>query len=881
MTEPFMWIPRNNKILQRIQEEGQKINQLQQAPPPEPTTKIDWSRLEGSNQPIDWGRLDGTTQGIDWGRLGNQFTPAKKVPWYEKPQEYYSRPAAANIMLPIWAQMHPEDPGSQLYQEFLSEVENPLQYFKGFLPEGKARQAYNIAQMPRGSRAAVEMATELPIWMAIPGATGLRAGKLAQMAAGLPKGASAAEIAAGLAKPAIGKGAKVARGARALLKPVEFMEKAPIKLLQKLTKRQPITSLKVLGRIWDKSPAEDREALAKLAGLDVLPETKIPKVGKIIPKKVTPITPEVTRIGSKAWKTLGRENQKVIASVFKQPLELVALSADDPTIQPLIRKIISFMDEMRVAREKTDILTTMEKGTRIAKGKKAQARVLKAGGTEMEAISAKTAALKSPYPYEKFIAPDKIPTAKEINKLQEIARLLAKDDFDDITTVRVIAELFDSGIERPLANFELEALRRIFGADFVNAIKPLSRNRKIWNRFIEIANFPRALITSFDVSMVLRQNLFEVLAHPKQFPKMVGNYIKAIGSEEAAIRQRAQYLAFEGVPEINALMKSWNYGDNFAEYMPAMIGAKDVIPYLRSEEYMSLAAQRAWGLKQFGRGAVDAQTNAFCSALSEFWKLYKNVATKTDIVEMVTFAGNSIGRGSLGHLKFLSPILNATFFAPRYTFSLFRLPTFLFSPSPLVRREAMKRLVRFLMFGIYTLRMVQMAGSKVEVNPLSSDFGKIVIGKTRYDYWRGYAQLSRFMAQLIQAQRKSTSGKMYETTRKEVIERFFQSKSSPGFGLLYDLLQGKDYMGETIEMDTKTMKRQSYLRLTPLVVQDFVDALEEENLNMAMGAGIASAFGLGVQTYTNLGKYKLGGFGETGFGETGFGETGFGETSFK
>ena len=67
--------------------------------------------------------------------------------------------------------------------------------------------------------------------------------------------------------------------------------------------------------------------------------------------------------------------------------------------------------------------------------------------------------------------------------------------------------------------------------------------------------------------------------------------------------------------------------------------------------------------------------------------------------------------------------------------------------------------------------------------------------------------------------------------------------------------------------------------MAPLTIQDFVEALEEEGLGMALGAGAAAAFGVGVQTYADLGKYEPA-RGQTEFGKTGFGETGSGETGF-
>lgn len=848
------WKPKIDKLWARIGEEESRVQEATQPPAPEPPTgqPIDWSRIEGeaTQTGIDWGRLSGSGGSIDWGRLGAPPTTAPKIPWYEKPQEYYSKPVAANIMMPIWAQLHPEDPGSRLFQEHLAETGgDPLAYMKGFLPGGKAREAYDIAEMPKYARGGAEIGVELPLWLAMPGAGVLRGGGLAAKAAGLAKGASAAEIAAKLALPAVSKTAKAARAARALLKPVAAMETAPVKLLQKLTKKQPITSLKVLGRVWDKSSTGDRAKLSKLAGVE----------------------------GVGAWKALGRENQKALGSIFKQPLELVALSSKDPTIQPLIRKTISFMDAMRVARRKTDILTTVERGLRVGKAERAMERGLKAGKTAEEILKASKGKLKKPYPFEEFVAPEMIPSAPEIDKLQRIAMEIGKDYFDRMTVPESLAWLFQTGLQRPLTPSKLEAMARIFGSDFVNAVQPISRSKKVWNLFLDVANFPRALLTSFDLSVTLRQNLFELLAHPKRFPKLVSGQLRALISEEAMIKNRAGYLAREGIKETDDILRHAGIKLGHNEFIAPMPGTPEAVGYQAQEEFMSRFAQKVWGIKHSARAFIDGTTNMYTNSISEYWKLYKNVATKTDIVEYAKLVGNSIGRGSLGHMKFASPLLNATIFAPRYTASLFNLPHFLFSPSPLVRKEATKRLARLMIFGINTLRLAQLAGAEIGTNPLSSDFGKIKVGKVRFDYWRGYAQLSRFMAQLTAARRKSTSGKMYDTTRQQVIERFFQSKFSPGMGLLWDLLVGKTYMGEEVFPAEKEKLLERFRdRLAPLTIQDFVDALEEEGLPMAMAAGTAATFGVGVQTYTGLGKYEPD-FKKTAFGETGFGQTQFGK----
>ncbi len=852
----LVWKPRTNKLQNLIQDEADRIGELTQ--PLAPTPSIDWGKF-GDTQAttqtgIDWGKFQAPTQAIDWGKFAGAPT-AKKVPWYEKPQEYYSRPAAANIMMPIWAQQHPEDPGSKLFAEHLAETRNdPLAYMKGFLPGGKAREAYDMAEMPKYARGAAEIGVELPLWLAMPGAGVLRGGSLAVKAAGLAKGASAAEIAAKLALPATGKAAKAARIARALLKPIAALETAPVKLIQRITKRRPISSLKVVGRLWDKAKTKDRAELLKLAGIE--------------------------DVGGKAWRTLGREAQKEIMSALRLQPELLELAAKDKAVIPLLRKLTHWLEAGHKARKATDILVTKERGRRFGAAEKIVERELAKGKGYIEAYRASTKPLAGKLPAKLPELLEQL-TKADIDKAIGIAHKLLPKYTDRLLAKKALMDVF-IGSGKPPRNFELKLLEQVFGVDFVNTIRPLTRNMKAWNRFLDIANFPRALLTSFDVSATLRQNMLELFAHPRQLPGLMKRQLQAVVSQEKMIKFDKEFWARPGMLDIDNLLKSWGFRDGLREYMSALPGTPASF-YQRAEPFQSHLVEKVWGVRHSSRAFVTATNDAFSFAIADFWKntgMGKN-ASKIDVVDFVKLIGNSIGRGELGPFKKWGALLNATVFAPRYTASQWRMPRFLFSKSPIVRREAARRLARLMIFGINTLRLAQMAGAEVGGNPLSSDFGKIKIGKTRLDYWRGYSQISRFLSQLAMARRKSTSGKMYETTRKEVIERFFQSKASPGMGILYDLLVGKTYLGEEVlPKDRAKLLEQFRNRLAPLTIQDFVEALEEEGLGVAMAAGAAATFGVGVQTYGDLGAYEPTGIAQSRFGETGFGKTGFGQSQF-
>jgi len=126
---------------------------------------------------------------------------------------------------------------------------------------------------------------------------------------------------------------------------------------------------------------------------------------------------------------------------------------------------------------------------------------------------------------------------------------------------------------------------------------------------------------------------------------------------------------------------------------------------------------------------------------------------------------------------------------------------------------------------------------------------RIRIGDTRLDIWTGYAQYMRFLTQLSTSQRKATeTGHLSETNRKDIVDRFIQSKLAPGAGLLNDILQGQTYIGEELILEGGAIASQAYQRLAPLAIQDIVDAVNTEG---PVGGVVASPgfLGVGVVSY--------------------------------
>jgi len=174
----------------------------------------------------------------------------------------------------------------------------------------------------------------------------------------------------------------------------------------------------------------------------------------------------------------------------------------------------------------------------------------------------------------------------------------------------------------------------------------------------------------------------------------------------------------------------------------------------------------------------------------------------------------------------------------------------LISQNPYMRKEAAKTLLTFVGGGVGLLSLLNATGNKVETDPRSGDFGKIKVGDTRLDIWRGYLQYTRFIAQMLTGERKSAYGNMNKAERSEVASRFLQSKSSPAFGLMADLLRGETFMGEPIFNDTTGFSRAAMQRVIPLAMQDIMDAVEQNGSNGALVAAPAM-LGIGALTYVN------------------------------
>jgi hypothetical protein len=255
------------------------------------------------------------------------------------------------------------------------------------------------------------------------------------------------------------------------------------------------------------------------------------------------------------------------------------------------------------------------------------------------------------------------------------------------------------------------------------------------------------------------------------------------------------------------------------------------------------------------------------------------ISPKTNIAEYKSWAdyvNNATGRGTGGKGKVgtafevSAPALSTAFFSPRFLWSRLNItginPSMYYRMSPVARKQAIKRTLGFFgaastILGIsaFLLSLDDDDDTKVEMNPKSSDFGKIRIGNTRIDILAGTQQVYRTLAQATTGQKKNiATGKLEELgkkyggqTRGDVITTFFTNKLSPSASIGYKMLwlsepekEARKEEGEEGDDDLKSM----FVDLTvPLYLQDIKNLSKDHGAAMATLLTLMSVNGIGVQ----------------------------------
>lgn len=537
------------------------------------------------------------------------------------------------------------------------------------------------------------------------------------------------------------------------------------------------------------------------------------------------------------------------------------VESDFKSKDPVVQKLEQEIQKSRPAENSDRVFQTKSRSEKLSSYNQ---DFIKAGGGE-KGIYAARAALKgrlSSGPARDSIK-DKF-TQDDIDSLADYVQHAAPlYGYEKVTAHQGLLKLLgEDGLGVPNQS-ELYALSKVLDPKTIAHLKrtrPLSKS--VGNGIVNALNLPRTLMSTADVSAPFRQGAF-LIRRPEFRDNFVGMFKsafseKAFQASELEIKRRSSY-------------ESMQTSKLALTELDGPIAA-------REEDFMSNLAERIPILGAIIRGSNRAYTgflnkiraDTFDTFVRQAGERGNDISRNPESLRAVAaYINAATGRGDLP--KFLessAPALNAAFFSPRLISSRVQLlsnPALYYQLPKGVRREAVKDLAGYAGTATTVLSLAVMAGASVSTDLTSSDFLKIRFGNRRYDILAGFQQYLRLFGTLIAQERTTLRGDKVGPADDASIEehlkfsleqlgRFGRSKLSPNASYIVDMYQGSNIIGEEFDADKDALKR-----LTPLFVQDVIEASQQDDqVSDSIISTIPALFGVSVAAYPEtLNRYGL------------------------
>lgn len=515
-----------------------------------------------------------------------------------------------------------------------------------------------------------------------------------------------------------------------------------------------------------------------------------------------------------------------------------------------IQKVVDVLKEAKPKRAAQEEIYLKERGERLAKGMAAEEKV---GGGEA-GFKAKKAAMAGELTKVEFESiRGKIAEGDIYNIFEVVRKSPELAEWERLPAGEGLGRIFGEHGGRVPTENQITLLNRALGSEFTRAVL---KKRGLWKKAKEagwqLANVPRSIMASFDLSAPLRQGIF-MLYKPKQFFSAFNDMFKSFGSERGFKATQQNLKSRKVLDTKNKTQQQMVKEVELAvtELERSLAG--------REEAFMSNYAEKIPGVGRMVRASARAHT-AFLNKLR--MDTFEDLVLRADKAglrrtadltkSIADFINHATGRGRLGGLQKAAVALNTFFFSPRLAMSRLRLlnPVYYAKLPKFVRKEALKGLMAYTGAVTTTLSLAKMAGAEVGLDPTNANFGKIVIGKTRLDIMGGFQQYIRATAQFFGNQyvssvtgKKVTLGEGYKPiSRWDVAWRQVEGKMSPMISFAVDLMKQQDWKGEDISVPKEVGRR-----LVPMVLMDMIEIAREDPKNLPLS--IPGLFGVGLQHY--------------------------------
>jgi len=479
-----------------------------------------------------------------------------------------------------------------------------------------------------------------------------------------------------------------------------------------------------------------------------------------------------------------------------------------------------------------------QRAQRTARGASALER-----GQGPEAFGRARGALAGGFARPDFAVPTITP--EDTTQLLETIRTSPLQFYEKINAEQALQDLFSGRIPEPS---RLNALRKAFAEEGKFLVQAVTDKRglgaKVWDEIVGVLGAPQALKASFDLSAPFRQGQMLGWSNPAEWKRAWRPMIKAFGSEQG-LADSARYI--DNSPWMRAT------GDR------AGFGFEEVGGKIYDPNSLTDALERPGGFAGLNRShvsqfiqsipGVDASQRAYSTFLNEqglrvyektaqaMWDAgVRDIAQYEALAKVINHA-RGYGDFTVGQLaRGVNAFFSGRNFVARFQTLIDPIlqPGSLLEPS--ARQLAAKNLAAMAAGDLTTLGLLGAMGTatglwSVEMDPRSTDWGKLRIGNTRIDPWAGFSPMVRMAARIATGDLKSAGGDIYPSNLRDEVLKFFRNKQAPAAALIVDALVGENAIGEPFDLNAARVADM----FVPFIAGDVVEALLGDRAFSSLG----------------------------------------------
>ncbi len=517
---------------------------------------------------------------------------------------------------------------------------------------------------------------------------------------------------------------------------------------------------------------------------------------------------------------------------------------DDATLVKTLTEKLKSSSKQRGTQEE---LYTKAKGVKLAKMMSAREKMAGEKGfySELGALKGELPKIEYDPIRQSFDQPS---VDRLFNMIKENKTL---DEWDKINAQVGLSKILgEKGVAVPTKS-EISKLYEVYGKDFTEALlSKRSTFEKLKELGMQMYNLPRSLMAGVgDLSGTLMQNAMFAYRHPILTGK---NFIKEL-----------QFFRSEKAFKIS--QEEISSRPTYQLMKQAKLSLTDTGPLVsnREEQFMSSLAEKIPGLgrlvKATGRAYTGFLNRMRADVFDQLVNTQKQLGGAVNDAKFLKDVGHFVniatGRGDLGQMERVAPVMGQGFFSARKLMATFQTldPRLYITSTPVVRREALLTLLSFLGGATAITELSKLAGADVSDDPTSSDFGKIKFGNTRFNMYGPYQQLAVLFARQWKGYATSsiTGKKMmlgdesnpYSPSRLDLLTRYFESKEHPTLSLILSAMRGTNNIGQPFNATTETLNR-----FVPMMLADGYDLYKEHGPVGLLGT-IPAILGIPAQTY--------------------------------